>query len=153
MRYFAFLTLYFDKIHMEKMFKNQLHMCSVFIKLLLWKQHLFDIRAVFSLSYFSLSFLELSPCEISETLSACQNQHKVKLNEKNAELQSWISRYCAICSTRYNGGGFDASCLLSKLKWRRTHAQDDRLTCVNSFERLPNFFLLLAWLNWPQDTL
>ena len=67
------------------------------VKLLPWKQHLFDIRAVFSLSYFSLSFLELSPCEISETLSACQNQHKVKLNEKNAELQSWISRYCAIC--------------------------------------------------------
>ena len=72
MRYFAFLALFLDKIHVEKMFKkNQPHMPSVFItlKLLPWKQHLLNKGCFLPLPNF-LSFLEL---KFPETFSVCQS--------------------------------------------------------------------------------
>ena len=45
----------------------------------------------------------------------------------------------AILSTRYNGGSFGADFSRSKLKCRRRHEQDDRVTCVNSFVSFATF--------------
>ena len=54
--------------------------------------------------------------------------------------------------TKNNGGSFGAGCSCSKLKWWRRHEQDDRVTCVNPYERLHNFCVPLTWLKGPQDT-
>ena len=88
------------------------------------------------------------------SLRCTTGSEQLSLSSDELKSSSSAQEAFAVASprTKNNGGSFGAGCSRSKLKWRRRHEQDDRVTCVNPYERLRNFCLLLTWLKGPQDT-